>query len=112
LGRDGRYETIGMFETVSPAAGSGDATTNHETIRRWADRRDATPARAGPDADGALRFRFPDTDRFTPVSWDEFLEVFERERLALVYEPVDPDHADGEPVRENTFYKFVDRDSV
>lgn len=92
-----------MSRTVSSAGGTGESTTNHERIRRWAERRDATPARAGDD--GEVRFSFPDTDRFTEVAWDEFFAVFERESLALVYQPADDD-------LPNRFYKFVDRETV
>ncbi|NHN40569.1 hypothetical protein G9C85_02815 [Halorubellus sp. JP-L1] len=92
-----------MSRTVLPSGGQGDATTNHEAIRRWAAARDATPARAGPNAEGVLRFTFPDTDRFAAITWSEFFATFERERLAFVYEPTDD---------ASRFYKFVDRDAV
>jgi len=92
-----------MSETVLPSGGQEDVTTNHGVIRRWARARDAKPARAGPEAAGVLRFKFPDTDRFTAVSWSEFFAAFEREHLAFVYEPADD---------ASRFYKFVDRDTV
>lgn len=96
-----------MSESVSPAGGHGDATTNHETIRRWAEERNAEPARASEDDDVRLRFSFPDTDRFRVVSWGEFFAAFEREGLAFVYQPEeDPD------VDSSRFYKFVDRATV
>lgn len=96
-----------MSETVSPGGGHGDATTNHETIRRWAEQRSADPARAGGDGDGVLRFSFPESDQFTVVSWDEFFEVFEREGLAFVYQSAEDPGADA-----SRFYKFVDRATV
>lgn len=96
-----------MSESVSPGGGHGDATTNHETIRRWAEQRNAEPARASEDDDVGLRFSFPDSDRFAVVSWSEFFATFEREGLAFVYQPEeDPD------VDSSRFYKFVDRATV
>jgi len=70
-------------------------------------RRSATPARAGAAGDGVLRFSFPDTDRFAEVEWREFFEEFEREGLALVYQPAAEDVEDP-----NRFYKLVDRATV
>jgi len=96
-----------MSRTVSNSGGTGESTTNHERVRRWADRRDATPARAGAAGDGVLRFSFPDTDRFAEVEWREFFEEFEREGLALVYQPAAEDVEDP-----NRFYKLVDRATV
>lgn len=96
-----------MSETVSPGGGHGDSTTNHETIRRWAEKRNADPARAGASDDDGLRFSFPESDRFTVVSWDEFFATFEREGLAFVYQSTDEPGADS-----SRFYKFVDRATV
>lgn len=96
-----------MSRTVSNTGGAGESTTNHGRIRRWAERRDATPARAGTNGDGVLRFSFPDTDRFVTVDWNEFFAEFEREGLAFVYQPAADDV--DEP---NRFYKFVDRATV
>ncbi|WP_323676408.1 hypothetical protein [Halorubellus sp. PRR65] len=96
-----------MSESVSPAGGHGDATTNHETIRRWAEQRNANPARASANGDGALRFSFPEMDRFTVVPWREFFATFEREGLAFVYQPEEDPGVDS-----SRFYKFVDRATV
>ncbi|MFC6953370.1 hypothetical protein [Halorubellus litoreus] len=96
-----------MSESVSPASGHGNATTNHETIRRWAEQRNAEPARAGAGAEDVLRFSFPDSDRFRVVSWTEFFAAFEREGLAFVYQPEEDPGVDS-----SRFYKFVDRATV
>lgn len=96
-----------MSRTVSNTGGAGESTTNHETIRRWARRRDAKPARDEADAEGALRFSFAEGDRFSRVSWSTFFETFEREGLAFVYQPA----SDGEESPDH-FYKFVDRATV
>lgn len=96
-----------MSRTVSNTGGAGESTTNHETIRRWARRRDAKPARAGADVESALRFSFADGDQFSRISWSSFFETFEREGLAFVYQPA----SDGDD-NPDRFYKFVDRATV
>lgn len=79
-------------------------TTDRETIRKWADEREATPAHvvgtaaAADEEVGVLRFGFTDeeAERVEDLLWDafvdeqleqllwgEFFEKFERENLAL-----------------------------
>ena len=73
------------------------ATRDHDVIRRWADRRQAEPATgeatdSGPatvhvnDGGAGVRFNFPGFARFRPISWDEWLENFDRHSLTFVYE--------------------------
>jgi hypothetical protein len=73
------------------------ATRDHAVIRRWADRRQAEPAtgeatESGPatlqvnDGGAGVRFNFPGFARFRPISWDEWLENFDRHALTFVYE--------------------------
>ncbi|GAB3670249.1 hypothetical protein [Halopiger thermotolerans] len=83
------------------------ATTDHETIREWAEEHGGQPARVegtggGDDGDGGLlRIDFGDEDEnLEEISWDEFFEEFEDSDLALVYE------------EDSRFSKLVDRDSV
>jgi hypothetical protein len=84
-------------------------TTNHETIRKWAEQRDGAPAtvegteRGGEDA-GLLRIDFgPKEDRLKEIGWDEFFEKFEEAHLAFLYQ----DHTkDGGLSR---FHKFTHR---
>jgi hypothetical protein len=74
----------------SPMA-SAKATTNHETIRRWAEERGGRPARvkwASEDDDsGVLRLDFGERDpSLEAISWDEFFETFDESDVAFVYE--------------------------
>jgi hypothetical protein len=87
--------------------GAGDsrtvATRDAELIRRWAARRQATPA-TGEDSpsgrgtspevkDGGagIRFNFPGVSRFRDISWEEWFENFDRHDLTFVYEDVTSD---------------------
>jgi hypothetical protein len=83
-------------------------TTNHEEIRRWAEKRNGRPARVAGTGDsddaGLLRIDFEEDDEsLEAVSWDEFFEKFEDKKLAFVYQDR---KADGEP---STFGKLVRR---
>lgn len=73
------------------------ATRDHEVIRRWASKRQAEPATgeatvSGPatvnvnDGGAGIRFNFPGTGLFRPISWDEWLSSFDRHLYAFVYE--------------------------
>ncbi|WP_408957586.1 hypothetical protein [Natrinema sp. 74] len=80
-------------------------TTDHETIREWAEDKGGQPARVGGTGDGddggLLRLDFGDEDEeLTEISWDEFFDEFEDSNLALVYE------------EDSRFSKLVDRDSA
>jgi hypothetical protein len=80
------------------------ATRDHELIRRWAQRREAEPATGERTASGeakvsvtdggaGIRFNFPATGRFRPISWDEWFENFEGHDLVFVYERDAPGHS-------------------
>lgn len=95
-------------------SGESLVTTDHETIRAWAEERGGDPAsvsgteRGGDDV-GILRIDFPDygdDGRLEEISWDDFFEKFDDSNLAFVYQE---ETSDGETSR---FGKFVDRDSV
>ncbi len=73
------------------------ATRDHEVIRRWAAKHHAEPATgeattSGPatvnvnDGGAGIRFTFPGTGQFRPISWDEWLANFDRHSCAFVYE--------------------------
>jgi hypothetical protein len=73
------------------------ATRDHETIRDWARRHQATPATgeasaSGPatvavtDGGAGIRFNFPAAARYRPISWDEWFEHFDGHHLAFIYE--------------------------
>jgi hypothetical protein len=79
-------------------------TTDHDTIRKWAEARGGRPAHvkrtgAGDDV-GVLRFDFGEPEEnLEPVSWEEFFDKFEQSKLALLHEDA-PD---------NRFSKLVSR---
>jgi hypothetical protein len=85
-------------------------TTDHETIRRWAEERGGVPATVrGTESDGepgVLQIDFPGgagEDQLKHISWDEWFNKFEESNLAFLYQ----EHkADGEP---STFFKLVRR---
>ncbi len=90
-------------QTPRRADGSVIFTRDHEVIKRWAAKRGAEPAtgeatRSGPatvnvsDGGAGVRFNFPGAALFRPISWDEWLENFDRHGCAFVF---DNDEADG-----------------
>jgi hypothetical protein len=85
-------------------------TTDHETIRHWAEQRGGHPATVKATTDdttGVLRIDFPGyrgEQSLKEVSWDDFFEKFDREHLAFLYQDKT---ASG---RTSRFGKFVDRD--
>jgi len=91
--------------------GSAKSTTNHETIRRWVEKRGAHPATVKgttSDTTGVLRIDFPGysgEDTLKEVSWDDFFEKFDEANLAFLYQEKT---ASGRPSR---FCKLIDRDS-
>ena len=85
-------------------------TTDHDTIRKWTEARGGRPASVKAthkgEETGILRIDFPgrgDDDTLAAISWDEFFDKFERERLAFLYQD---ELKDGATSR---FFKFVQR---
>ncbi|WP_029029622.1 hypothetical protein [Salinarimonas rosea] len=85
------------------------ATTDHETIRKWAEGKGGKPAAVArthdDDSVGIVRIMFPDAknsrhDALTEISWEEFFRQFEDAELALLYEP------------DSMFSKIVGRDTL
>jgi len=81
-----------------------ETTTDHDTIRTWAEARDGRPARVkgtGDEKDaGLLRLDFgKPEENLEEISWDEFFDKFEESGLAFLYE--------DEP--DNRFNKLVSR---
>jgi len=86
-----------------------DTTTDHDTIRKWAEAKGGRPAavkstHSGKDV-GIIRIMFPDApnsehDALVEISWDEFFEEFEKRELALVYE------------KDSMFSKIIGRDTA
>lgn len=88
-------------------------TTDHETIRRWAEERGAKPAcvkgTGGKDGTGMIRLEFPGAPHskdssLQEITWDEFFEKFEESKLALVYQDT-TSHGD-----KSNFNKLVSRE--
>jgi hypothetical protein len=83
-------------------------TTNHDTIRRWAQRHGGKPAAVARTHDvddvGIIRIMFPKARQsehagLTEISWEEFFKEFDERSLALVFE------------EDSNFSKLVRRDS-
>ena len=89
-------------------ASDSQTTTDHDTIRKWAQDRGGRPASvtstSNADDAGLLRFDFQDKDEdLQEISWEEFFEKFDQKKLALLYQDKT---AAGKPSR---FFKFVKR---
>ncbi len=86
-----------------------DTTTDHNAIRKWAERHGGKPAAVdrthkGDDV-GIIRIMFPkaaqsEHDHLVEISWDEFFREFDERNLALLYDP------------GSLFSKIVSRDTV
>ncbi len=93
---------------------SSDQTTDHNTIKKWAEQRGGKPAAVSGTGnsksdDGVIRLMFPDSehsedDNLEEISWDDWFEKFEESKLALIYQEKT---ADG---KESSFNKLVSRD--
>ncbi|MFL5854684.1 MAG: hypothetical protein ACJ76M_04430 [Solirubrobacteraceae bacterium] len=85
-------------------------TTDHDTIRRWVEERDGTPAcvreTGGGNDPGILRIDFPGgagEDQLEHISWDEWFQKFDSSGLAFLYQE---QKSSGEG---STFFKLVNR---
>lgn len=70
-------------------------TTDHDTIREWAEARGGRPATVrathGKKDAGIIRLEFPDApnardDALEEITWEEFFEKFDAAELALLYQ--------------------------
>ena len=84
-------------------------TTDHETIRKWAESKGGKPAavkRTHQKGDvGIIRIEFPKNknsqhENLEEISWDEFFEQFDKSELALVYD------------EHSLFNKLIGRDTA
>lgn len=84
-------------------------TTDHEEIRNWVEERGGHPAVVkGTEKGGSALLRidypgFSGDDKLTEITWDEFFEIFDENKLAFLYQEKT---ADGELSR---FSKLVNR---
>jgi hypothetical protein len=92
------------FDNLAAEVASGSrtgaralATRDPVLIRQWAERHHAEPATgeatsSGPatvcvnDGGAGIRFNFPGLGRFRAITWEEWLDHFERHQLTFVYE--------------------------
>lgn len=89
-------------DTSREAADGVLSTRDHAVIKEWARVLSAEPATgeasgSGPatsltvtDGGTGLRFNFPGMARFRPISWEEWLDHFNRYDLTFVFETVGP----------------------
>lgn len=86
-----------------------NTTTDHEEIRNWVEQRGGHPAIVkGTEKGGSALLRidypgFSGEDKLEEITWDEFFEIFDENKLALLYQE---QTADGELSR---FSKLVNR---
>ncbi len=80
------------------------STTDHDTIRQWAESHGGHPASVtgtgSGDDPGIIRIDFAGysgEQSLEPISWDDFFQKFDEKHLALVYE------------EDSNFNKLVDR---
>ncbi len=91
-------------------AGESKTTTDHDQIRQWAEARGGKPAAVkqtgGGDDPGILRIMFQggDNESLEEISWDEFFQKFEDNKLAFLYQE------ETKGGKESRFFKFVRRD--
>jgi hypothetical protein len=80
---------------------SAHPVTDHDEIRKWAEKHGGRPSKVDTNGEGGiLRLDFQDQDEnLTEISWDEFFEIFEESKLALLLS------SEG----ESRFNKFVSR---
>lgn len=89
-------------------------THDHQVIKNWTEERNGVPTvikgTSESDTDGLLRIHFPDNspskENFEEISWDDFFEKFEDNKLDFLYQDK---KVDG---RHSNFHKFVDRGST
>ena len=82
-------------------------TTDHEEIRAWVEERGGGPARV--KGTGVLRIDYPGfsgEDTLEPISWEQFFEAFEENKLAFLYQ------GETKSGKESRFSKLIDRDST
>lgn len=98
-----RPATTARSETASRT------TTDHEAIRKWAERRGGHPTSVmgtehGKEAAGVLRLDFGVKDeKLHPVDWEAFFDKFEQSNLAFLYQDKT---SNGKMSR---FHKFIQR---
>jgi hypothetical protein len=92
---------------------SSKTTTDPKVIRKWVEERGGKPATVKRTGDKGeprvLRIDFPGysgEDSLEEISWDEWFEKFDRNKLALLYQE---ETKDGE---RSNFNKLVSRETA
>ena len=91
---------------------TSETTTDHDTIRKWAEERGGRPSRVKStgDADahkdaGLLRIDFKEpNENFEEIEWEDFFKVMDDRGLAMI---IQHQHVDGSG---STFNRFVSRE--
>jgi hypothetical protein len=88
-------------------------TTDHEEIKQWVEERGGSPARVKGtnkgDSGGLLRIDYPGfsgEDTLEPITWNEFFEAFEENKLAFLYQE------ETKGGKESRFSKLINRDAA
>jgi hypothetical protein len=97
-----------MTPTEGEPMSEAEVTTDHDTIRRWAEKRGGRPAHVkgtGRHDAGLLRIDFePEVEEnLELISWEDFFAKFDAEKLGFLHQD---ETKDGSVSR---FHKFVDR---
>ena len=84
-------------------------TTDHDTIRKWCEERDGHPSTVGETVEsgepGVLRIDFGEEEpNLLGISWQEFFDKFDEEKLAFLYQDVTDDGS------KSRFCKLISRD--
>ena len=100
---------LNMLEEQTVA--QAQSTTDHATVRKWAESRNGRPARVkgteSRDGAGILRIDFNEPEEsLEQISWDEFFDTFDDRELTFLYQDKT---ADGKTSR---FFKFVRHDET
>jgi hypothetical protein len=86
-----------------------EVITDHDEIRKWAERHGGKPAAVDRthqgDDGGIIRIMFPkaphsEHSHLVEISWNEFFKEFEERKLALLYDP------------KSLFSKIIGRDTA
>jgi len=92
---------------------SSQVTTDHDEIREWVEARGGRPACVKTTGDkgdiGLLRIDYPgygDDSKLQEISWCDFFEKFDKEKLAFLYQD---ETADG---KESRFSKLISRENT
>jgi len=85
---------------------SSQTTTEHDKIRKWAEERGGRPSMVDTKGKGGiLRIDFGEKEEnLKEISWDEFFEIFDSNKLAFLYQDKTKDGG------ESRFNKFVERE--